>query len=142
MPKQSENNHAEIKFIIKRGDEVEALCPFHMETVVQANSGQWIPEADEVSIVEVVSTQKENWDDITCNSCVSEDAEHKHMTVGDLIKQLTARVCDYDLDAPVVISHPLVSDEPVWYALKIVDFKPHDRTHLMFTIDGDEPVME
>ena len=138
MPKQSENNHAEIKFIIKRGDEVEALCPFHMETVVQANSGQWIPEADEVSIVEVVSTQKENWDDIKCDSCVSEDAEHKHMTVGDLVKKL----CDYDLDAPIVLSRTLVYDEPVWYAVKLVDFKPHDRTHLMLAIDGDEPVME
>ena len=136
MPKQSENNHAEIKFIIKRGDEVEALCPFHMETVVQANSGQWIPEADEVSIVEVVSTQKENWDDITCDSCISEDAEHKHMTVGDLVKQL----CDYDLDAPIVINTSF--SEPVWMALKVVDFKPHDRTHLMLAIDGDEPVME
>jgi len=136
MPKQSENNHAEIKFIIKRGDEVEALCPFHMETVVQANSGQWIPEADEVSIVEVVSTQKENWDDITCDSCVSEDAEHKHMTVGDLVKKL----CDYDLDAPIVINTSF--NDPVWMALKVVDFKPHDRTHLMLAIDGNKPVME
>jgi len=103
MPKQNENDHAEIKFIIKRGDEVATLCPFHMETMVQASSGQWVPGTEGIEIVEVVSTQNENWVDVLCGSCVSEDskdAEHKHMTVGDLVKKL----CDYDLDAPVVLS--------------------------------------
>ena len=137
MPKQSnENNHAEIKFIIKRGDEVKILCPFHLETTVDANDGKWIPGFDGVDIIQVLSTQDDDWKNMFCDSCVAEGSEHKHMTVGDLVKKLQ----DYDSDAPVVINTSFT--DPMWMALKVVDFTPHDPTHLMLAVDGDEPVME
>jgi hypothetical protein len=136
MPKQNENDHAEIKFIIKRDDEVATLCPFHLETMVNANDGQWVPGTNGVEIVEVVSTQNEDWGYITCGSCVAESSEHKHMTVGDLLLKLK----DYDSDAPVVINTSFT--DPMWMALKVVDFEPHDSTHLMLAVDGDKPVME
>ena len=144
MSKQNENDRAEIKFLLERGGEVRAVCPFHMETLVNSEDGSWKPGSDGVVISEIVSTQNKDWIDVFCNDCIiveivrREKHSQESMTVGDLVKKL----CDYDLDAPVVLSRTLGSDEPEWYAIKIVDFKPHDRTHLMFTIDGAEPVME
>jgi hypothetical protein len=137
MPRQNENNHAEIKFIIKRGDEVKILCPFHLETTVDANDGKlYSMNRASVDIVQVLSTQDDDWKNMFCDSCVAEGSEHKHMTVGDLVKKLQ----DYDSDAPVVINTSFT--DPMWMALKVVDFTPHDPTHLMLAVDGDKPVME
>ena len=68
MPRQNENNHAEIKFIIKRGDEVKILCPFHLETTVDANVGKWIPGFDGVDILQVLSTQDDDWKNMFCDN--------------------------------------------------------------------------
>ena len=136
MHKQNENDHAELKFVIQHYSKVSVLCPCHLETMVNANDGQWVPGTDGPVISEVVSTQHEDWGNITCDSCVAEGSEHKHMTVGDLLLILK----DYYSDAPVVLNTSFT--DPVWMSLKVVDLKPHDPTHLMLAVHGDEPVME
>ena len=134
MPKQ--NDHAELKFVIHSNGKVSVLCPFHLETMVDANEGHWVPGNDKLLVSDVFSPQNEDWADITCDSCVAESSEHKHMTVGDLVMKLQ----DYDSDAPVVINTSFT--DPMWMALKVVDFEPHDPTHMMLAVDGDKPVME
>jgi hypothetical protein len=72
MPKQSENNRAEIKFLLERSGEVEVVCPFHMETLVDSENGSWKSGSDGVVISEIVSTQNKDWVDTSCGACARE----------------------------------------------------------------------